>query len=137
VYYRAAGSVYAQPLSCIADSTCATTAIPLAAQVAPRTILHVVDSTLIYTAYLNDPTNPADREIRLLDTNCLPDSCTPQPLVSGAIAGMLSGNADYLVMDVIGDGRYTLRLADMNRVYLSDTVNNGTETDLLHTRWNG
>lgn len=138
LYYRVNGGIYAQPIDCIPENTCDTTAVQLAVQAAPRTILHVVDTTLVYTAYRNDPADPTDREIRLLDTSCLPNGCgQPLSLVGGAIAGMLSPDAQYLIMDVIGEGRHVLRLADMNRVYLSETGGAGSEADLLHTRWNG
>lgn len=132
LYFRDNTQIKALDIGCIADNTCLSSALTLGDNVAPRTIVHVIENTLVYTAFSQDAANPADRMVMQLDTTCLPDSCIPQLVLPDAIAGLLAPDGGHLVVNVLNDGLYMLQLSDLNQVFLADV--NGNEA-LLQARW--
>lgn len=134
IYFRDNATIQALDSACIAENACLDRRITLAQNAAPRTLVHVVGQTLVYTAFAQEATNPADRSIQRLDTACLPDACEPRLVLPDAVAGLLAPSGQYVVAEVIGDGLYTLRLSDLNPVFLAEVVENDA---LVYARWGG
>lgn len=115
LYFRSADTIAAVDLSCAATDTCLNSAIALAANAAPQTALNVAGGTLVYTAVVQNVP-----EVRLLDLSCISSgSCTPQTVASTAIAGGVSANGRYAVIES-GNGLESLDLSTGTRAYLSD-----------------
>lgn len=117
--FRMDDSLYALDTACSQTNTCADSAVGIATQLAPRSGVQVAAGTVVYTAYSTASSDPLDREIRRLDLSCLPDSCQPQNLLSGAVAGAISPDGGYLVADIFDSGINIVRLSDFNLVYLT------------------
>ena len=136
-FWRDSENVQGVPLACAASSNCETSAVTLGTQSAPQTMLHAAGSTLVYTAYSQDPRNPNDREVRVVNLACLanPATCQPQTLITGAVAGLVSDDGQYVVADVAGNGLNAIRIADGAATYLSGSVNGTLGTGLVTARW--
>lgn len=135
IVYRDGNDILALDMACLAEATCAESAQLVATQAAPRTLVHFAGERIAYTAFLTDAANPADREVRVIDANCLPEDCPGTPLlVPNAIAGMLSPQGDYLLVEVLGDGLYSVRVQDGSRAYLTGSLGEPGE-GLLTARW--
>lgn len=132
LFYVDAGAVQALPLSCVEAQNCQGVALTLGTNVAPQTMMDIGGTALVYTAYTQDPYNAADREVRVVDLNCLgnPPGCAPRPALSGAVAGLVSPDGAYVVVEQ-GGTLSTLRLADGQLTHQAD---GGL---LSRARWNG
>jgi len=117
LFYRANGNINAVNLDC--GSSC--NGVAIADNAAPQTALNVVSGTLVYTVYQQNPNDPADREVRVLDLGCVsnPSSCAPQTVLSGAVAGAISSDGHYAVVQT-ASGLSSLDLSSGSTAYLAD-----------------
>ncbi len=118
LYYRADGNINAVNLDC--GNSC--NGVALATNAAPQTALSAAGGTLVYTAYQQNPNDPNDREVRTLDLGCVsnPASCAPQMVLNGAVAGAVSSDGRYAVVQT-SSGLSSLNLSSGATAYLSDT----------------
>ena len=133
VYFREGEQIKAVDLACVSAGNCLGSAFVIGTNAAPRTLFHAANNTLVYTAYASDANNPNDREIRVVELNCLPN-CQPVTLMTNAVAGLASPNGAYVVADIGGVGLNIVRIADLNRVFLSDSMG-VLGSGLLTARW--
>jgi hypothetical protein len=119
LYYRSGDVVTAVPLTCPAD--CQSSAVPVAGSAAPQTPIHAANGILVYTGYTQNPNDPNDREVRGVNLGCMssPDSCAPQTILSGAVAGEISDNGRFVVVE-LPSGLSSLDLSTGAQTYLSD-----------------
>lgn len=90
-------NVNSVPTSCLSTGGCAP--VTVAGSAAPGTGLDVRGNVLAYTAYTTNPNDPADREARILDLNCLNGGgCAPRAVGAGAQAGALSPDGRSMVL---------------------------------------
>lgn len=130
VYYVDNGTVKAADLACVQVGGCVENAVTLGGNAAPQTMLHIGGGTLVYTA------QNGGYEVRAVDLRCLsnPASCQAVPVLSGAIAGLVSPDGAYVVVEQVGGGLNALRLTDGQLTYLSDPAG---QSLLPYARWNG
>jgi hypothetical protein len=119
LYYRSGDTVTAVLLTCPAD--CGSSAVAVAGSAAPQTSLHAANGILVYTGYAQNPNDPNDREVRRLSLGCMsnPGSCAPQTILQGAVAGDVSDNGRYVVVE-LASGLSSLDLSTGAQTYLSD-----------------
>lgn len=134
LYYVDGQQVVGVDLSCAISNTCLDSRFVVGENVAPLTMMHVQDNILVYTAYASDPNNTFDRIIQLVDLTCVPN-CTAQPILNGAVAGLLSSSADYLMIDIAGEGLNILDFANGSLVYLTDTMGGQLGAGLVTAQW--
>jgi hypothetical protein len=125
------GQVEGVNLNCAGSGNCAGSIAVLAGNVAPQTRLDTAGNRLVYTAYTQNPGNPADREVRAIDLGCLGGTCQPQALLSQAVAGLMSPDGAYVIVDQGGNGMSSLSLQSLQVVSLSSAGNNVLNT----ARW--
>lgn len=138
VYFRDGDVIRAVNLGCVGAGNCAASAVTLGANAAPQTMLHVAARTLAYTAYAQDPNNLNDREVRIVNLNCLndPASCAAQTFLGGAVAGLLSPDGGALIVEQAGSGMNILNLGTLASTYLSDLPGGSPGSPLLMAaRW--
>ena len=71
-------------------------------------------------AYTQNPNDPNDREVRGVNLACLTSGgCTAQPVAVGAVAGALSSNGRFAVIES-ANGLESLDLSTSARAYLSE-----------------
>lgn len=135
-FYRLNEDVRAVNLNCAQNASCVDGALTLASSAAPQTWIHVVDDALVYTAYAADARNPNDREVRHIDLVCLnTGTCQPRTLLAGAVAGLISPDGAYVVVDVAGNGLNALNMSSLSLTPLSGAY--GTlGAALVTARWN-
>ena len=120
VYYRSNETIAAVNLGCVGSDSCLNGVVTLGTNAAPQTSLDTAGSTLVYTAYTQNPNDPNDREVRVINLACLGGgSCAPQPVASGAVAGALSSDGRFAVVEQ-ADGLNSLDLSSGAKTYLSD-----------------
>ncbi len=121
-FFRSGENIGAINLSCAAGNTCQNAQVLIANSAAPQTTLSVGRTTLVYTAYTQNANDINDREVRALDLNCLssPSSCAPQTVLSGAVAGAISADARYAVVEQVNGGLSSLDLNTGAAAYLAD-----------------
>lgn len=131
LFYRDGEGVFAVNLGCVGSNNCLQSAVSLGGNSAPQTWLHVAGNTLAYTAYTQDARNPADREVRVVNLNCLgsPPSCQPTGVVAGMTAGLVSPDGGFVTADQNGAGLNSINLSSGTVVNLSGSVN------LTRARW--
>ena len=117
LYFRADTNINAVKLDC--GSSC--TGVAIAANAAPQTALSAAGGTLIYTAYEQNPNDPSDREVRAINLDCMsnPSSCAPQTVLASAVAGAISTDGHYAVVQ-LASGLNSLDLGNGSTAYLSD-----------------
>ncbi len=121
-YFRSGESIGAVNLGCAAANACQNAQVLIAGNAAPQTTLSVGRTTLVYTAYTRNANDINDREVRALDLNCLgnPASCAPQTVLSGAVAGAISADGRYAVVEQVNGGLSSLDLNTGAAAYLAD-----------------
>ena len=120
-FYRDGDGVFAIWLGCVDSGACAGTAITLGTTAAPGTLLHVNGGVLAYTGYSANPNDPNDRDVRVVSLNCLNSgSCSPQSVLGGAVAGLVSPDGSSVVVEQVGVGLSVLNLSSLSTTYLSD-----------------
>ncbi len=121
-YFRSGENIGAVDLGCAAANTCQNAPVVIAGNAAPQTTLSVGRTTLVYTAYTQNANDINDREVRLLDLNCLsnPASCAPQTVLGGAVAGAISADGRYAVVEQVDAGLSSLDLQNGAAAYLAD-----------------
>ena len=138
VYFRDGDVIRTVNLGCVGAGNCAGSAVTLGANAAPQTMLHIAARTLAYTAYAQDPNNLNDREVRIVNLNCLndPASCAAQTFLGGAVAGLLSPDGGALIVEQAGSGMNILNLGTLASTYLSDLPGGTPGSPLLTAaRW--
>ncbi|MEO8395689.1 MAG: hypothetical protein ABI700_22030 [Chloroflexota bacterium] len=117
LFYRADGNINAVNLDC--GTSC--NGVAIATNAAPQTALSAAGGTLVYTAYQQNPNDPSDREVRVLNLGCVnnPSSCAPQAVLSGAVAGAISSDGRFAVVQT-SSGLNSLDLSSGATAYLSD-----------------
>lgn len=131
--FRENETVRAVPLRCTASNTCAESTIMIGQNLAPRTLMHVSSNRLVFTTYANDPLNPLDRAVQLIDDlGCLPN-CQPRILQNNAISGLISLNGEFVVLDILGEGLHIVRISDGTRLFLTSSASPGA--GLLTAQW--
>lgn len=119
-FYRDGDGIYAVSLSCLNAGNCLSSASLLGINAAPGTVLHISGGTLAYTSYTADPNNPADRAVNVIDLACLGSGgCQPIPVVSGAVAGLVSPDGMAVVIEGAA-GLNAFNLVTFNPAWLSD-----------------
>jgi hypothetical protein len=132
IYFLNGDTVEVVNLNCVGAGDCLNAAQTLGGNAAPRTRVQAMGGTLVYTAYTSDPNNPNDREVRGVDLGCLNGGgCNPVTVMGSAVAGLLSPNGRYVIIEQMGSGLSSLDLATGNTAYLSDAG-----APLLKARWN-
>jgi len=121
IYYVDGEQVIGVDLTCVQSDNCLESQFVIGEQVVPLSMIHASNDLLVYTSYTSNPNDPSDRTIQLVDLTCTPN-CPPQPIYNGAVAGLLSPSADYLMVDIAGQGLNILQLSNGNLVYLTDTM---------------
>lgn len=125
--------IQAVPLRCVVSNDCNAQTVTLGTNAAPRTILHISNNRLIYTAFTADALNPTDRNTMVIDDlGCLPN-CQVRVLVNNAIGGMLSLNGNAAVVDIIGEGMHIVNIEEGSRIFLTQVGEPGS--GLLTARW--
>ncbi len=120
VYFRSGETIAAINLRCGNIDVCLGSTVTLGTNAAPQTSLHTASTTLVYTAYTQNPNDPNDREVRVVPLICLGGgSCAPQTIVTGAVAGALSADGRFAVVEQ-ADGLSSLDLTSGAKTYLSD-----------------
>ncbi len=137
VFFRDGEPVKAVNLACVSSGNCGGSAVTLGDHAAQRTWIHVAGSTLVYTAYAQDPANPNDREARVVNLGCLrnPATCQPVPLLSQSVGGLASPDGLYLTVDQAGNGLRALRIADGLLADLSGSSGGPLGSSLTLARW--
>ena len=121
LYFRSADSIAYVEFTCAAADTCLSSAVALAPNAAPQTAISAAGGVLLYTAYTQNPNDPNDREVRAVNLACLTSGgCTAQPIVTGAVAGALSSNGRFAVIES-ANGLESLDLTTGARAYLSES----------------
>lgn len=121
VYFVDGGQVKAVRPDCATGGGCLGQAVVLGSNVAPRSSFDVGGSRLVYTAFAQDSSNPADREVRLVDTSCLATGdCQFPTLQTGAVAGRMSADGTYVLTESVSGGLSSLRTTDGQLTFLSD-----------------
>jgi len=117
LYYRTDTNINAVNLDCGANCTGAV----IAGNAAPQTALSAAGKTLVYTAYQQNPNDPADRVVMTLNLDCVsnPSSCAPQTVLPSAVAGAISADGRYAVVQ-LSSGLNSLDLSSGSTAYLSD-----------------
>ena len=134
IYYVDGEQVVGVDLNCVNNNTCLDSRFLIGQNVAPLSMMHVGGNRLVYTSYSRDPNNPTDRSVQLVDLTCVPN-CSPQSIINGAMAGLLSPSGDYLMVDVIGQGLNIVDFATGGAVFLTDTVGGQLGVGLNTARW--
>lgn len=137
VIFRDGEAVKAVNLGCVSSGNCLNSAVTLGQNAAPRTWVSVGGDTVVYTAYTQDANNPNDREVRAVSLGCLsnPSSCQPTSLLGQAVAGLVSPDGAYVVVDQAGSGVNALYIPGANLTYLSDSLGGQLGTGLNLARW--
>ena len=125
LYYTDGQQLISVALTCVNSDNCLDSQQVLADQVVPLTMMHVRNDRLVYTAYANNPNT--DRIVMLLDLTCVPD-CQPQPIVNNAMAGLLSPDGDYLMIDSLDAGVNILDISGGSVVYMTHTLGGQLQT---------
>jgi hypothetical protein len=129
VYFIDGEQIQAVNLGCVNNGNCAGSIVPVGGNVAPQTGLHAAGNTLAYTAYNQDPYNPADRTAMLVNLSCLSGGgCQPFPLVGGGTAGLVSPDGQSFIVE--RNGLFTARASDGALTELS-----GAGAALNSARW--
>lgn len=132
VFFLNGSAVQAVNLNCVGAGSCLSAAQTIGENAAPQARVHASGGTLVYTAYTSDPNNPNDREVRGVDLGCLNSgACQPVTVLGGAVAGLVSPDGRYVIVEQLGSGLSSLDLASGNLAYLSDAG-----APLLKARWN-
>jgi hypothetical protein len=134
VYYVDGEQAFGVDFGCIQNNNCLDSRFVIGEAVVPLSMIHVSRNRLVYTSYTSDPNNPSDRTVQLVDLTCTPN-CPPQPILNGAMAGLLSSSADYLMVDIVGEGLNILQVTDGSLVYLTDTMGDQLGAGLNTARW--
>ncbi|MEO8396587.1 MAG: hypothetical protein ABI700_26575 [Chloroflexota bacterium] len=76
----------------------------------------------MYTAFQQNPNDPTDRVVMTLDLVCVsnPSSCAPQAVLSGAVAGAISSDGRFAVVQTSTE-LSSLDLSSGSTAYLSDS----------------
>jgi len=120
LYFRTANSIAAVALACASADNCLNSAVALAPNAAPQTAISAANGILLYTAYTQNPNDPNDREVRGVNLACLASGgCTVQTVATSAIAGTLSSNGRFAVIES-ANGLESLDLTTGARAYLSE-----------------
>jgi hypothetical protein len=118
--FRSGDQIAAVNLSCASTDSCLNSAVGFAANAAPQTALNVAGGRLVYTAYQQNPNDPNDREVRVVDLGCLnTGSCAPQTAAVSAVAGTISADGRFAVVE-LPSGLNSLDLNSGAIAYLSD-----------------
>jgi len=134
LYYVDGNQIVGVDLSCVDNNSCIESRQVLGNNVVPLSLMHIQGDHLAYTTYTNNPNNATDRTIVLLDLTCVPD-CQAQPMINGAMAGLLSPDGRYLMVDIVGSGLNILDISGGSLVYLTDTIGGQLGTGLATARW--
>lgn len=134
VYYVDGEQVIGVELSCVQSNSCLDSRFVTGENVVPLSMIHASNNRLVYTSYASDPNNPSDRTVQLVDLTCTLN-CPSQPILNGAMAGLLSPTADYLMVDIVGEGLNILQLNNGSLVYLTDTMGGQLGAGLNTARW--
>lgn len=139
LYFREGEQIKALNLTCIDTASCAGRGITLADRAAQRTWMHVGGSSLIYTAYTQDPANPSDREARLVDLRCLadPSTCAAGIVSAQAVGGLVSPDGAYVIIDQASSGLNIVNLFNRQAVPMSGASGGQLGTGLNTTQWSG
>ncbi len=119
VYFRSGNTISAVNLTCVSADNCLNSAVTIATDAAPQSSLHVASRTLVYTGYASNANDPGDRQVQVVDLSCLSSSCTPQTVLTGAVAGAISANGRYAVIET-SQGLSALDLTSGSTAYLAD-----------------
>jgi hypothetical protein len=121
LYFRSGTTIAAVNLGCASSDTCLNSSAVIAQNAAPQTTLQVGGRVLAFTGFAANPNDSSDREVRALSLGCMndPASCAPQTILGGAVAGAVSANGRFVVIES-GSGLESLDLSSGQRAYLSD-----------------
>lgn len=134
VYYVDGETVKGVALNCLSSNNCVETAFVIGQRVAPLTMMHVADGRMVYTSYANNPNTPTDRQLELVDLSCTPD-CAPQTVLNGAVAGLLSADGNYVMLDIVNNGLNILSFSNGSLVYLSGSTGGQLGSGLNTALW--
>lgn len=132
LYYVDGEQLIGVDLTCVNDNSCLDSQQVLGDKVVPLSMMHVRNDRLVYTAYANNPNT--ERIVMFLDLTCAPD-CQPQPIVNNAMAGLLSPDGDYLMIDSLDAGLNILDISGGGSVYLTETMGGQLGAGLSTARW--
>ena len=137
VYYRDEEQIKAVNLSCTSNGSCLTSAVVLGDKAAQRTWLHVGGALLAYTAYVQDPTNPNDRETRVVNLTCLsnPSACQPVVISVQAVGGLVSPDGSYMTIDQAGNGLNVVYVPGSQFIFMSGSFGGQLGAGLTFARW--
>ncbi len=121
LYFRSGSNISALNLGCVEGGTCDSGAVVIAQNAAPQTAINVAGGTLIYTSFSANSADPHDRAVDTLALSCAsnPSSCAPQQIVTQAVAGAVSSDGHYAVVDT-PNGLQILDLSSGATTYLAD-----------------
>lgn len=132
LYFVDGEQIVSVDLTCVDSDSCLDSRQVLGNKAVPLSMIHVRNDRLVYTAYANNPNN--ERIVTLIDLTCAPD-CQPQPIVNNAVAGLLSPDGDYLMIDSMDAGLNILDISGGSAVYLSETMGGQLGAGLTTARW--
>lgn len=133
-YFVDGETVKGVDLNCVNANNCLDSAFNIGTKVVPLSMMHVSGGRLAFTTYTNAANNPTDRTIQIVNTNCLP-GCQPQTVLTSAVAGLLSPDGAYLMVDIADNGLNIVGLASGNVVYLSGSMGGQLGAGLVFARW--
>ncbi|MCC6805099.1 MAG: hypothetical protein IT319_19625 [Anaerolineae bacterium] len=120
LFFRSGDSISAIDFRCVSGDVCLNSSVPMVTNAAPQTAVTRAATTLVYTGYSQNPNDPNDREVRVVSILCLNGgACSPQTVASGAVAGAVSFDARYAVVETPA-GLNSLDLTSGALAYLSD-----------------
>lgn len=133
-YYVDGEQLISVDLTCGTANTCLESRQVLDDKVVPLSMMHVSNDRLVYTTYNSDPNSNSDRTVLLIDLTCSPD-CAPQPILNGAMAGLLSTSGNYVMVDGVDIGINILDISRGGSVYLTETMGGQLGAGLATARW--
>lgn len=122
LFFRTGDSINAINFRCTSGDVCLNASMQLVTNAAPQTGVTRAATTLVYTAYSQNPNDPNDREVRAFSLGCLSlaaGMCDPHTVAANAVAGAVSFDARYAVVETPA-GLNSLDLASGALAYLSD-----------------
>ncbi len=111
--YRDGDRLQMLDLPCVAAGNCLESGQTLASSMVPDTLVHGAGAVAAYSISGESGASA----VQIADLACQPD-CSPRSIVAGGVAGLLSADGSYLIVQNFADGLQVLRLSDLAPITL-------------------
>jgi len=134
LYYQDGTNLMAVGLNCINAANCAGSAVMLAGNAAPGSLISVGGPTLAFTGFAANPNDMNDRLAQFVQLNGCQSSGGCAALSAGpGTTGLVAGTGGAAVVDIPGSGLQSINLSSGTAAYLSDSLG---LAGLIGARWN-